>query len=268
MSTSRGGQETVARKRGCEMKKLYALVCSSGKQVISYLKDYRFSSILLRYFLLLFLCLMMPMTLLSIWYGQRLKQNLYEEMINRNEAALVQTHDNVNSIIISAENLAFSLSKSQSVEYLATWDSLGQAGLDYVKNLQNTLSLLVSANRYMESACVYFHKSDSFISHTGAFEMWEYGDSACLEQYHMQMGNRTVLFARKGNNQYPYLLTILHPIGATKEGNEGTAVININVERMGDYIGSGKYRNKDYSPMLLVLDKNRKTSFIVMSTGC
>ena len=240
------------------MKKLHSIISSSGRQIISYLKDYRFSSILLRYFLLLFVCLMMPMTLLSIWYGQQMKENLYKEMINRNEAALSQTHDNVSSIIISAENLVFSLSQNQGVAYIATRDSLGDSVRDYVKNLQNTLSLLVTANRYIESACVYFQKSDSFVSNTGAFELWEYGDAACLEQYHTQMGNRTVLFARKGNNQYPYLLTVLYPVGATKEGNSGVAVININVEKLGDYIGSGKYRNKDYSPMLLVLDKNRE----------
>ena len=50
------------------MKKQHTMIRFSGKQIVSYLKDYRFSSILLRYFLLLFLCLMVPMTLLSIWY--------------------------------------------------------------------------------------------------------------------------------------------------------------------------------------------------------
>lgn len=240
------------------MKKLHTMIRFSGKQIVSYLKDYRFSSILLRYFLLLFLCLMMPMSLLSIWYGQQMKNNLYEEMINRNEAALEQTHDNVSSIIISVENLAFSLSQNQIVEYISTRYSLEDSGLDHVKNLQSILSLLVSANRYMESACVYFHKSESIISNVGAFSVWEYEDTACLEQYHMQMGNRTVLFARKGNNNYPYLLTVLFPINANKESNDGVVVININVEKLGDYIGSGKYRNKDYSPMLLVLDENRE----------
>ena len=240
------------------MKKQHTMIRFSGKQIVSYLKDYRFSSILLRYFLLLFLCLMVPMTLLSIWYGQQMKDNLYDEMINRNEAALAQTHDNVSSIIISAENLAFSLAKDQSVTYLATRYSLEDSRLDHVKDLQGILSLSVSASRYLESACVYFKRSESVVFDGGAVPVEEYEDSAFLERYHMQMGSRTVLFARKENNKYPYLLTVMFPVASTKEGNEGAVVININVEKMGDYIGSGKYRNKDYSPMLLVLDENRK----------
>ena len=111
------------------MKKLHTMIRFPGKQILSYLKDYRFSSILLRYFLLLFVCLMVPMTLLSIWYGRQMDDNLYEEIINRNEAALTQTHDNVSSIIISTENLAFSLAKNQSVTYLATRHSLEDSRL-------------------------------------------------------------------------------------------------------------------------------------------
>ena len=41
---------------------------------LSYLKDYRFSRILVRYFLLLFVCLVLPATGLSFWYGRQLRE--------------------------------------------------------------------------------------------------------------------------------------------------------------------------------------------------
>ena len=240
------------------MKKLHMLIRSSGKQIMSYLKDYRFSSILLRYFLLLFLCLMMPMVLLSIWYGNQMRENLYEEMINRNEAALEQTYDTVNSILISMKNLAFSISKNQNVEYLSIRHSLEETELEKIENLQNALSIAISANRYMESACVYFQRSQVVVSENSAGYVWEHEDAEFLKKHDSWNEKRALLFSRKENNRYPYLLTVLYPIKVSKDGNDGVVVINVNVEKMGDFIGSGEYRNKDYSPMLLVLDEKRE----------
>ena len=52
----------------------------TARQVASYLKDYRFSSILIRYFLLLLVCLVLPMSALSVWYGNRMKKNLIDDL--------------------------------------------------------------------------------------------------------------------------------------------------------------------------------------------
>ena len=57
---------------------------------LSYLKDYRFSRILVRYFLLLFVCLVLPATGLSFWYGRQLRENTRQEILRRNEASLIQ----------------------------------------------------------------------------------------------------------------------------------------------------------------------------------
>lgn len=241
------------------MKKLDHVVRSSWKQILSYLKDYRFSSILIRYFLLLFLCLMMPMTVLSIWYGNKIKDNLQEEMIKRNEASLTQAYDNVSSIILSMENLAFSLAKSEAVQALAVKPDVKMDTSAYLNNLRSSLPLLIQANEYIESVCVYFHKSDVVVSNESVVYLWEYDDPECLQLYTTDMPLRTVLQARKLKNNYPYLLTILFPLNASKVGNDGAVVININVESIGEYIGSGEYRNNDYSPMLLMLDGNRET---------
>lgn len=227
------------------------------RQALPYLKDYRFSSIMVKYFLLLFLCLMVPMAVLSIWYGNKLKDNMREEMIKINEAALNQAYDNVNSIILSMENLAFSLSVSDEVQALAVKSDVKAENAAYSKNLQSTLSLLCGANEYIESLCVYFRKSDGIVYDMGTCYLNEYDDQESLQMYKRDMPKKTVLWARKFKDKYPYLLTILFPINVSSIGNDGVAVININVEKLGEYIGSGKYRNKDYSPMLLVFNQEK-----------
>ena len=228
---------------------------SSGKQILSYLKDYRFSSILLKYFLLLFICLVLQVTALSVWYGNQMRRNLEEEMIKRNEASLEQVHDNVNSIILSAKNLAYSLSISEEVRYLSTKHSVKADTSGDLDSLYSMLQISQNASDYMESICVYLQKSNTFITNYGVFSFDEYTDNECLEVYTKEMPNRAVFWPRAKNGKYPYLLTILQPINVSKDDNIGAVIVNIDVEKLGEYIGSGHYRNKDYSPTLLIYDE-------------
>ena len=132
--------------------------------MVSYLKDYRFSSILVKYFMLLLICLVLPMVALSIWYGNQMKKNIEEEIIKRNEASLQQAHDNVNSIIHSVKNLAYSLSVSNEVRYLSVKDSLNTDSTEDIYNLNSMLTTIKNANDYIDSMCVYFQKSNAMNS--------------------------------------------------------------------------------------------------------
>ena len=84
----------------------------SIRNIWTYLRDYRFSSILLKYFLLLFLCLVLPITLVEMWFSRQQKAQVYEEIIKRNEASLAQGYSSVYSILKSSKNLSYSLSAS------------------------------------------------------------------------------------------------------------------------------------------------------------
>lgn len=96
----------------------------SIRNIWTYLRDYRFSSILLKYFLLLFLCLVLPITLVEMWFSRQQKAQVYEEIIKRNEASLAQGYSSVYSILKSSKNLSYSLSANEDIRY----DRLLRAG--------------------------------------------------------------------------------------------------------------------------------------------
>lgn len=224
------------------------------KSIVSYLKDYRFSSILVKYFLLLFICLVLPVTVLSVWYGNQMRKNLEQELVKRNESFLMQEFKSVNAVIQSTKNLAYSLSVNNGVQYLSSKNVISADLTGNVDNLYNMLSITKNASDYIDSICIYFRKSDVFVSEQGISLYEKYEDNECLELYSENMSNRTIYQPRKKNNNYPYLLTILNPISIGKDNNVGAVIINIDIEKLGEYIGSGQYRNKDYSPMLLIFD--------------
>lgn len=232
---------------------------SAVRRVIYYLKDYRFSSILVKYFLLLLICLVLPVTALSAWYGNQMRKNLEEEMIKRNVTSLEQVYNHMNSIMLSAKNLAHSLSRGNGVLYLTTREYIMPENTEDLDEIKNILTITKNASDYIETVCVYFRKSNTFVTNSGSYKYDEYSDKECLELYSDNMSNRIVFQARKLHGKYPYLLTILYPIIDGVDNNLGAVIININVEKLGEYIGSGRYRNKDDAPVLLVFDKNMET---------
>ena len=129
------------------------------KRVWAYLKDYRFSSILLKYFLLLFICLVLPVSALGIWYAGRLKDNIREEIFKRNEESLRQAYINVNSVILSVKNLAYSFSVNDSVQYLAVRPSVSNDTTGNRDSLVEMLSIVGTANEYIDSSYLYFFNS-------------------------------------------------------------------------------------------------------------
>lgn len=225
------------------------------KRVWAYLKDYRFSSILLKYFLLLFICLVLPVSALGIWYAGRLKDNIREEIFKRNEESLRQAYSNVNSVILSVKNLAYSFSVNDSVQYLAVRPSVSNDTTGNRDSLVEMLSIVGTANEYIDSTYLYFLNSGEVVSESGLSSYSEFRDKEAFEQFSLDMPARTIMVSRIKNNRYPYLLTILYPIRLSRNSsNAGVVAVNIDVEKLGDYIGSGQYRNRNYSPRLLIFD--------------
>lgn len=232
-------------------------ILRSARQMAGYLKDHRFSSILLKYFLLLFICLVLPVVGLSSWYGREIRENTRREIFKRNEASLLQAYSSVNSAILSVRNLAYSLSSGSSVQYLASRPSVGSDTTGNLDSVINMLAIAGTANDYIDSIYLYFPGSGEIITGAGIAGYGEFRDREALDTFSRDMPARTVMMPRIKNHKYPYLLTILYPIRLSRNSsNVGMTAINIDVEKLGDYMGSGKYRNVEYAPRLLILDEN------------
>lgn len=233
-------------------------------RIAAYLKDYRFSSILLKYFLLLFVCLVLPVVGLSTWYGRQIRENTHQEILKRNEASLQQAYGNVNSVILSIKNMAYSLSVNTNVQYLASRPAVSGDTTGNLGSLIDMLSVVGTANDFIDSTYLYFLNSGEVVSGIGLSSYEEFKDKEAFDAFSRDMPARTVMVSRIKNHQYPYLLTILYPIRLNRNSSgSGVVAVNIDVEKLGDYIGSGQYRNKDYAPRLLIFDE--KMEFLVYS---
>lgn len=230
-------------------------ICTFTGNIWTYLKDYRFSRILLKYFLLLFICLVLPVTILNVWYGRQQRESIYQELLKRNETSLEQAYSNVHSVILSTKNLTYSLSVNPNIQYLTSRNKVSTDNTGNLDSLMDMLRVIRNANSYIDSIYIYFDHASEVVSDSGAISYGDFRDREALEDFSRDMEKRNLLKPRIKNGRYPYLLTVTYPISVSKENSAGLVAVNLDVEKLGDYIGSGKYHYKEYAPMLLIFDE-------------
>lgn len=217
--------------------------------------------ILLRYFLLLFLCLVFPTVGVSAWYGQQIRNNVREELVRQNETSLQQVYNTVNAVLRSVKNAAYSISVNENVQYVAAVNAVGSDSTSSLRSVMNMLSITQSANEYIHSAYIYLDSTGEVITKTGATTNAQLSDDVeafCTFQKDLPL--RTLTIPRISENRYPYLLTFIHPIRLNLSRTSiGMIVLNVDVEKLGDYIDRGRYRNTEDAPMLLIFDKDMQT---------
>ncbi len=217
-------------------------------------KEHRFSKILLKYFLLLFVCLVLPIVGISTWYGQQIRNNLYEEIIRRNEASLEQAYENIDSVINSVKNLSYSISRCDEVNYLASIHNIGNDTTDNLEDLIKMISILRKSNEYINSVYIYFADSEKILENNIMVSYEDFKDKEILQIFSSDMSHKIQLYSYVKYNYYPYLISIICPIYLERSDTVGMVVVNVDVERLGDFLGNGKYRNKEYLPSLLIFD--------------
>lgn len=231
----------------------------SIRNIWTYLRDYRFSSILLKYFLLLFLCLVLPITLVEMWFSRQQKAQVYEEIIKRNEASLAQGYSSVYSILKSSKNLSYSLSANEDIRYLAVQSSYTTDSVARRDSLTDMLAVSCSANSYIDSIYIYFANTGMVVTNLGSTPFESFEEKDVFSIFSPDMPKRNILLSRIKKGWYPYLLTVLYPVSDGRGGEVGLVAVNLDVEKLGDYIGSGQYRNTDYSPRLFIFDREMQT---------
>lgn len=226
------------------------------KDVPVYLKDYQFNKILLRYFILLFICLLLPVTVFELWYNRQIRHITQKEIMIRNEASLERRVNNVYSVLLSAKNLAYTLSNNSNVQFLSFNLDIADEVKKQENELKELLSTLMSANEYFDSIYIYLENSEKVISESGITHYDEFVDKDIFDLLSLSSSKGVSIISRSKYNYYPYLICVSYPVCVAGEGNVGQVVVNIDKEALGYYIGGGGYKIKGYKPILLIFDED------------
>ena len=224
-------------------------------KIRTYLRDYRFQSLLIRYFAISILFITLPMVVLNIAYGRYLSSNAREDMFKSNQTSMRDSVEELNACLQSMKNMAYSMTKIPALDYLKVQtQDVVVADQFYLRTIYASNQVIRNSYWYVESLYVYLEKSDVLVRNTALASpstpkdtMWR----SLYDDLHTPEGSVRVRYVE---NRYPYFITILCPITGYDQEKCGAVVFNINAVELSKYLGMRSKGNVSDQSILLAID--------------
>lgn len=196
------------------------------------IKNYKLQSLFVRNFIIIFLVVMIPLDILTIFFHNRNMKSMYNEISRTNQNYAYTVRNITDTIMSEARTLTKNTAKLDKViTYASRPDSTNFSELDslmeYCHSYTNTL-------KHLHSIYIYGDGADTILTDYGIFDFKNFSDHGWYEEYLKLNKEETVIFARKKNNYYPFFITIIHPIYPADVDKKGAVIININIQEMTD----------------------------------
>lgn len=202
------------------------------KNLLRNIKNYKLNSLFVRNFILIFLVVMIPLDVLSLFFHDKNSKFMYNEISRTNQNYANTVRNITDTIMKESRSLTINTALlDRVVRYVSSpspEDSPATATLiEYCNSYTNTLN-------YLHSIYIYGEESNTILTDHGVFDFKIFSDIGWYEEYQTINKEETIILTRAKNNYYPYFITIIHPIYPTDINKIGAVVVNINIQEMKD----------------------------------
>ncbi len=208
----------------------------------SYIKSYKFNSMFIRNFLLVFIMFSIPFFLLNDLYYRNVEHIAKDEIIMENNSLLYGVRDISDTILSDCDMLCTYISYNDNVQMFMVNDWFTDINSKSMKEFTQLVRALPLIYKYIDSIYVYSEYNKSVYIGERKSPIKELKDISWLEEYNSleDISGRTI--PRLKNNNYPKLISIVKPIIIDRE-KKGAVVLNINSEKLHNIITTEKYQN-------------------------
>lgn len=223
-------------------------------KLIHYMHDYWFSRLLRRYFAVILLIMAVPVAALNVMWTYWMNRSFQSEIFSINEQALQRGAGVMENTFQMAKDLTYYVAMNSSVQYMS-FQTHAELLADMRKqNIFATITLIRKTYSYIDSIDIYFEKADVVLETRGLLEGDDVRASSWMTAYKAMNERCYVTAVRASEQNFPWLVRLVYPIGGTP--GRGCVVVNINMEALGNHLGSGYYRRVGEEPLMAVYDMN------------
>ncbi|MBS5883767.1 histidine kinase [Clostridium sp.] len=209
-----------------------------------YIKEYRFNSILVKYFITINLFITFPL-FLSLFIAFYHLNNIYKDQImNANLAALSRTKDSIDMISRQVETTLLSLATDLEVENILrfnsrNYDEKNSDMLKSINNIEKVINTYVYYGDFINSICIYSEKSDyKVVTSNMSYIDWKYSDTL-EKEFHKNISKSYWTSVIPEKNTISFFRAI--PLYSNEKS--GVVVVSIDIDRINKLIN----QNKDFT---------------------
>ncbi|BCJ93870.1 sensor histidine kinase YesM [Anaerocolumna cellulosilytica] len=209
----------------------------------SYIKNYKFNSMFIRTFLLVFIMFSIPFFLLNDLYYRDVERIAKDEIIMENNSLLYGVRDISDTILSDCDMLCTYISYNDNVQMFMVNDWFTDLNSKSMKEFTQLVKAIPLIYKYIDSIYVYSEYNNSVYIGERKSPLKELKDISWLEEYNKleDVSGRTI--SRLKNNNYPKIISIIKPIIMDHE-KKGAVILNINSEKLHNIITTEKYQNQ------------------------
>lgn len=230
-------------------------------KLVHYMHDYWFSRLLRRYFAVILLIMAVPVAALNVMWTHWMNRSFQSEIFSINEQALQRGAGVMENTFQLAKDLTYYVAMNSSVQYMS-FQTHAELLADMRKqNIFATITLIRKTYSYIDSIDIYFEKADVVLETRGLLEGKDVRASSWMTAYKAMDERCYVTAVRASEQNYPWIVRMVYPIGGTP--GRGCVVVNINMEALGNHLGSGYYRRIGEEPLLAAYDMSSGDLFYI-----
>ncbi|WOO37731.1 histidine kinase [Anaerocolumna sp. AGMB13020] len=209
----------------------------------SYIKSYKFNSMFIRTFLLVFVMFSIPFFLLNDLYYRNVERIAKDEIIMENNSLLYGVRDISDTLLSDCDMLCTYISYNDNVQMFMVNDWFTDLNSKSMKEFTQLVKAIPLIYKYIDSIYVYSEYNNSVYIGERKSPLKELKDISWLEEYKNleDISGRTI--SRLKNNNYPKIISIIKPIIMDHE-KKGAVILNINSEKLHNIITTEKYQNQ------------------------
>lgn len=206
-----------------------------------YIKEYRFNSILVKYFITINLFITLPL-FLSVFLAFNYLNNIYkDQMMSANLAALSRTKDSIDMISRQVETTLLSMATDLEVENILrysskNYDEKNSDMLRSINSIEKAMNTYVYYGDFINSICIYAEKSNyKIVSSNLDYANWKYSDT--LEKEFKQNKGKTYWTSVLPEKN---TISFFRAIPLYSSEKKGVVTVSIDIDRINKLINQNK----------------------------
>ena len=218
------------------------LIARFKQKILRNIKNYKFHSIFIKSLLLEILLSMIPFLIMSALYYSNVQQTENNRVMTENRFVLQEISDITDTILNECDLLPAYIAKDDNVQMFMVNDwfiDMEKASLGQIDQLMRSFPIIY---RYIDSIYIFSEYNRQVSNGESWSSVDSFRDCGWLSAYYETEQQRGITIARKKNDNYPYLISVIKPVFMDQE-KKGAVILNINSTRLYKTVSSANYEN-------------------------
>lgn len=229
-------------------------------QIWRYLQDYRFNSILVKNFLVIFTLFVLVLSAITAIVSYTMNDIIEEEVGTMSINSLGKTRDRIDVVMEEAVRISGQLSLDEDIRLFMLSTESDALKNNLINNVRDRIKMYSVVFNYIDTIYVYSTKRQYIISNMDSGNISEYEDLTWYDNFTERIHEPARTLVRLKKDVYPYLISYVQPMRLSQLQFLGGIIVNIDVEKLEDLVTT---RAKDGRDNILIIDEK---SNIIFST--